>query len=233
MQQRVCLALPCFGFELVNSMCSHPAAHAPAAKTAAFFHARDLFARASTVLLLMSVRVAGTADRLAETGRQSRPRREAKGHGSWASLPVVPHRPAGCRIPAHAVGPGAEKWCLSKNEQRRRLLDSPPACWQRVLTQAPAAFVSEQLPQVEQTRRQPRQRCTSPAHRITARRPSLSTSKSIIIVLPCLACSQTRAALPPALIAERPSVHRIAYRSHIAYCSIARTATARQQQQRQ
>jgi hypothetical protein len=159
--------------------------------------------------------------------------REAKGHGSWTSLPVVPHRPAGCRIPAHAVGPGAEKWCLSKNEQRRRLLDSPPACWQRVLTQAPAAFVSEQLPQVEQTRRQPRQRCTSPAHRITARRPSLSTSKSIIIVLPCLACSQTRAALPPALIAERPSVHRIAYRSHIAYCSIARTATARQQQQRQ
>lgn len=136
------------------SMRSHPTAHAPAAaadsSTTALFHARDLFARASTVLLLKSVRVAGPADRLTETGGRILPgksakEREAKGHGSWASLPVVPHRPAGCRIPAHAVGPGAEKWCLSKNEQRRRLLDSPPACWQRVLTQAPAAFVSEQL----------------------------------------------------------------------------------------
>jgi hypothetical protein len=88
-------ALPCFGFELVNSMCSHPAAHAPAAKTAAFFHARDLFARASTVLLLMSVRVAGTADRLAETGRQSRPRRERpKGMGAGpASLSFPTGRP--------------------------------------------------------------------------------------------------------------------------------------------
>ena len=147
--------------------------------------------------------------------------REAKGHGSWTSLPVVPHRPAGCRIPAHAVGPGAEKWCLSKNEQRRRLLDSPPACWQRVLTQAPAAFVSEQLPQVEQTRRQPRQRCTSPAHRITASRPSLSSnnsSSSIIIIAIVVSTrqpdSQTRC---PSASPHRGTPVRPSHRISIAY----------------
>ena len=54
----------------------------------------------------------------------------AKHGGSWAShsagsvarrRPSLPHRPAGYSIPAHAVGPGAENECLSKNEQRRRV----------------------------------------------------------------------------------------------------------------
>jgi len=95
-----CLALPCLALLRVRarnnySMCSHPAAHAPAAadssSTTALSHARDLFARASTLLLLTSVRVAGTADRLTETGGRILPgkqakQREARGHGSWASL---------------------------------------------------------------------------------------------------------------------------------------------------
>lgn len=80
--------MPCFALLRVRarnnySMRSHPAAHAPAAaadsSTTALFHARDLFARASTVLLLKSVRVAGPADRLTETGGRILPGKIGQG----------------------------------------------------------------------------------------------------------------------------------------------------------
>jgi len=183
--------MPCLGFELRNnySTRSHPA-HAPAAaaasaKTAAvrLSHARDLFARARTDVIIESVRVAGSADRLTETGGRILPGQTGQGERAWSMELGQPP----CRSPpaGRVQHPCARRWPWGgevvsqqkRAEKRRRLLDSPPACWHRVLTQAPAAIVSEQLPK---SSREPRQRCTSPAHRITASRPSLSTSSIII-----------------------------------------------------
>jgi hypothetical protein len=93
--------------------------------------------------------------------------------------PSLPHRPAGYSIPAHAVGHGAEKsqtWCLSKNEQRRRVfrlaacLPAAARCvrarYRPLLTQAPASQTDTQ------------KRCTSfpPAHRIPSRAPPTTTT---------------------------------------------------------
>lgn len=74
-------ALPCFGFELVTIIaCARTQQqhmHPPQQQTdrqtdsssTALSHARDLFARASTVMLLLSLCVSpGSADRLTETG---------------------------------------------------------------------------------------------------------------------------------------------------------------------
>jgi hypothetical protein len=173
------------------SMHSHPAARAPAAaadsSTTALFHARDLFARASTVLLLKSVRVAGPADRLTETGGRILPGKIGqgeRGQRAWElGQPPCRSPPAG-----RVQDPCARRWpwggeVVSQQKRAEKASFRLAARLLAACVDSSTRRIRERTArQVQQTRRQPRQRCTSPAHRITAHRPSLSTSKSTIVL---------------------------------------------------